>query len=836
MIFYRDLLRKVTAITKLLWVIVIVTGTFSCEIVDRLQKQGPTKLTLDSVSIWKIGTSGGSPFFHSKAINGDWAIKTPELTMIITGKKTSSHRRFLTGSIFAVETENVIIDSLVDAHIFVEQNETPVVWKETTIEPKIYNNKAGLHFRKVSEDDKLRMHIFFEPLPKTKIVKITARLINTSQENVAIKCGSELWWKDGDIFSPGIGFVKQAQTTKVSWVGMKGKNGSAATLIKPELESTMFSFNPEGRKGHQLLFSQQDLLPNTFYQGSQYLIFGAGGLENVAKEAWSTIGKKTGMIKGVLSVTQKWAEVWAKNPDDDSPVLVAIPDAVKGSFALPLPIGEYRIVLASLSGEASTDIIVSDEQVPHELTLEVPKPGLLNYKVVNKQNELIPTRLVIWGISGTKNPVLGPHYSADGAGNVVYSANGTGELYLPAGRYRILATHGPEYSIHQRNVHIAKDKGSNIKLILEKQVNSKGWLSADFHLHASPSPDSNISLKDRIISLLVEDVKIAVASDHNLVTDYSAALTQLGVSRDIFSIPGVEVTTWNPQWGHFNVWPWPIDMPPPSFSQQTAKQIFAEIRKAFPHAVIQANHPRMDQYNIGYFTIGELDSSNYTFLNPDVSMDFDTIEIWNGSELGKTDDRDKTIKDWFGFLNYGHKFAPIGGSDSHYLLYQWTGYPRTYVRLPNAEPDKVKAEDLIAAVKDGKTLVTNGPFVVSQIDYALPGDLITKIGGEINLKAEIQSSKWILPDTLEIVINGQTVHSQPIAMINSRRVTVSKKFSLSQDSWVSVIVRGAQSMDDALPFAKTSPFAITAPIFVDVDGNGSFDPPSPQDSLNNLYL
>jgi len=81
-------------------------------------------------------------------------------------------------------------------------------------------------------------------------------------------------------------------------------------------------------------------------------------------------------------------------------------------------------------------------------------------------------------------------------------------------------------------------------------VETPGWIAGDLHLHAEPSYDSNVSLPDRIASLVAEGVEFAVATDHNHVTDYRPTIIATGARRMIASAPGVEITTWDPQWGH----------------------------------------------------------------------------------------------------------------------------------------------------------------------------------------------------------------------------------------------------------------------------------------------
>ena len=62
---------------------------------------------------------------------------------------------------------------------------------------------------------------------------------------------------------------------------------------------------------------------------------------------------------------------------------------------------------------------------------------------------------------------------------------------------------------------------------LRHVVDTRGWISADFHVHSACSPDSRVSLRDRVYEFLADGVAI-VATDHNVVCDYAPYIQELG--------------------------------------------------------------------------------------------------------------------------------------------------------------------------------------------------------------------------------------------------------------------------------------------------------------------
>jgi hypothetical protein len=409
---------------------------------------------------------------------------------------------------------------------------------------------------------------------------------------------------------------------------------------------------------------------------------------------------------------------------------------------------------------------------------------------------------------------------------VVYAADGRGEVPLPGGRFVVTATHGPEYSIAEHRLKVRAGQGRFLRFVLDREVDTRGWLAAELHLHAAPSPDSEVSLLDRVISLLTEGVEIAVATDHNHVSDYRSSIDSLEARAQLVGVPGIEVTTADPHWGHFNVYPYPFESDPPVVDGLTPADFFPLLRQRAPGGIIQVNHPRMGI--IGYFNQTELDPRRGTG-GVGYSADFDAIEIWNGMDIGKGEVLSRTLSDWFALLNLGARYTATGSSDSHRLLFQWAGYPRTYVRLAGGadQAEGVAAEQLAEALRAGRAQVTSGPFLDVKVNGAEVGDLVAAPGGQVTVQVAVRAAGWVDVRRVEVVVNGRVVHTHPIphregAVPRPGRALLTRTLSLEEDSWIVVLARGERTLDVVLPFSKGIPAAFTNPVFVDVDGDGRF--------------
>src|SRR5262249_46536953 len=133
--------------------------------------------------------------------------------------------------------------------------------------------------------------------------------------------------------------------------------------------------------------------------------------------------------------------------------------------------------------------------------------------------------------------------------------------------------------------------------VLRREVYADDLTACDLHVHTSHSPDGQLSPDERALSLAAEDIDFAVITDHNRVTDLAPQLA--GSARS--SLPGVEVTTWAPEFGHFNVFP---RHSVPRFRGTSAGALLDELR-AERGAFVQINHPRLEDH-IGYFVLADL--------------------------------------------------------------------------------------------------------------------------------------------------------------------------------------------------------------------------------------
>jgi hypothetical protein len=451
--------------------------------------------------------------------------------------------------------------------------------------------------------------------------------------------------------------------------------------------------------------------------------------------------------------------------------------------------------------------------------------------------EPMPCKLTFVGVAGTPTPAF-THIDigraegelAIGAYDRVMSAAGTGVAHVPLGTYDVYVSRGLEWDIAiERGVKIGVE-GAAIAARLNHVIDTRGWLSADFHVHAARSPDSIVPMPHRIIEFVSDGVEMIVSTDHNVVSDYQPIIEQLGLGRFITSAPGDELTTNG--WGHYGAFPLPRDLEKPGQGAvlvhgRTAKEIFGDVRAHAPEAIIDVHHPRLDG-EVGYFNIGGLDPHRDRSSKRGFSFDFDALEVLNGYQDPVRRSVDRTIDDWLGLLNHGHVVTATGNSDTHHLTYNIGGYPRNFVRVADDRPAAVGPREVAAALRARRAFFTTGPFVRVGSGAGGIGDLVPAPHGHALVDIAVEAAPWISVDRVILYVNGKEARRWPVPP-SPQIVRFKERIDVATtgDGYVVVRVDGDKLMAPVVGDFKrfgVRPLALTNPLFLDADGNGKYDP------------
>ena len=536
-----------------------------------------------------------------------------------------------------------------------------------------------------------------------------------------------------------------------------------------------------------------------------------------------------------------------------APVTQVRPDP-DGSFAFRLPTGFYRVRVRTPWGESTRELSLVAGGVDMG-TLETAKPA----RVTLPRGATL--RAIFVGTGGTPNPVFGDDLLGltvgDRAIEVGLQSNAVSlagvesdpeAVALAPGRYRVLASRGPEYTVTETTLDVSA--GQEISLELEvprRAIETPGWIGADLHVHSAESFDSSFPLRDQVRAFAAFGGEVLVGTEHDRVFDPGPTVEALGLGGRLASIVGVEATSAYPGGdspftvGHLNALPVPYEPTTfrggaPDTEGRRLRDIIDDLRALPSSTLVQLNHPR-DKFQVGveegsYFThlavVGEAydptlplqDEPNLALIERgDASgtrdLDYDAVELLNG---GSMDRYRITRADWFSLLLQGVVHTGTANSDTH-RAGRLAAMPRNYVPVADDDPAMFEQRGFIEAIRGGRSYGSTGPV----LDVSLGGVGIggSFAGSEADLVVGVAAAPWVTPNELRVFVNGELEDRRKIQA--GQELTIPLRFP--RDSFVTVEVEGPRTEIYSAIAPGFTPFAFSNPIFVDTDGDGQWTAP-----------
>ena len=540
-------------------------------------------------------------------------------------------------------------------------------------------------------------------------------------------------------------------------------------------------------------------------------------------------------VKGTIEDTTGRAEVLAL--DEEGHPLLRVP-ASAGRFVVDAPRTAVRWYASIESTHSSTGVTDYVPDPDKELRLRMLPGGELRVRVLDGDTGLpVLARIAVRGIDGAIDPKFRHDFRSAGAGPLVDARSGEMKATLPAGRYRVSAIKGIEWSVDTKVIDMASGIGQTVELRPRHVIPTPNLVGCDLHVHARPSFDTSVLPEHRLLSLASAGIDFAIPTEHNIVGDYGPFVDKVDLRNHISHVTGVEVTTQKPAIGHFGLFPYSKEAPVPPYRNQTSAKIFDAMHRGGPSSVLVVHHPRL-MGGLGYFAHAQLDPKSGK-LPAGMRTDFDLVEVYSGYEIGRRSTVEAVMRDWFALLDLGKRYAATGSSDSHKLQFHWAGYPRTYVRLD----DPAEAGDMgqppnpnavVGAIKRGDGFVSSGPILDFEVSGVRPGgDLVMSTWTDRKVPAHlrVRAAPWIDVTSIEVIAGSTSIFKASVPSrktvtgvehgsyeeATARTVRYDQDFSLQipkDAKWVIVIVRGERPYDDVLPFMPVQPLAFTNPIWL----------------------
>jgi hypothetical protein len=644
-------------------------------------------------------------------------------------------------------------------------------------------------------------------------LRIESVATTQSQPALAVTLGEVVAWGNVPTWVEGHGFAEGPGSWAGAFLAREGFGVSYALSVEgaahvlARFGATMPGFFESARTGERV----ESIPADGASQRRLVLLTQAGGLggnaalklpppETAALERWALPPNLA--PRSVLEVRSCAGAAFARFAAD--------------AEAVELPSGCWRARL-SAPGYAPGPWVDPPLLVDAAKTKSLPRAGTLHWAVRARGAGVIPARILVRGV-GNPDPDWGTD-PLDGASLNVIHADHDGERPIPPGRYRVTVSRGLEYTQDVQTLVVEEGHAASLSAELARVVDTTGWISADLHVHANPSPDAPAPLPDRVSALAAAGVEVAVATDHNAVTDYAPTIRERGLGEWLASVVGDEVTTRGVLMGHFNVFPLAAGSEPVAFDHVSPAALVASARAAAPagaQRIVQMNHPRMG--SIGYLELLRFDPrdvAGWRARSPLGELGFDAIEVFNGDHYAAIDEVESVLSDWYALLNAGVRMTATGNSDSHRITYHEAGVPRNFVQMGQVGDDSPSRFDearFVEAVRAGRVIVSSGPFV--RLEVAGRGVGEEAPSGEDEVHVAVDAPDWVDISKVDVVVRGQTVQSYRGPFHGSpHRLDTRFVAAMKPGDWVVAVVRGDRPMDYlARPGAK--PFAFTNPVWI----------------------
>ena len=165
--------------------------------------------------------------------------------------------------------------------------------------------------------------------------------------------------------------------------------------------------------------------------------------------------------------------------------------------------------------------------------------------------------------------------------------------------------------------------------------------------------------------------------------------------------------------------------------------------------------------------------------------------------------------------------AATGNSDSHELLYEEAGWPRTYVTVSDG-PRATLADRVADGILRARTTISAGPYVTLSIGSAVPGDTVRpEAGGHLRAHVHVEAPAWVPVDAVEVWVDDRVVSRQPCGpATDGVRFDGDVDLTVTADAVVLAFAEGLTPLPDVLPYAHAMPLGFTGTIRVDADGDG----------------
>jgi len=600
-------------------------------------------------------------------------------------------------------------------------------------------------------------------------------------------------------------------------------------------------------KGADKVEETLELKPGQEVVISRFFAVGTSPAQAVG-EVRAVKGDNLGSVNGLIIDSHgKGIETVKVLIADGEKSITAYPDA-EGKFSIKLPSGSVKLQIEDLGRTPvirPVSVIKGAEMTPKVVMLDAAG---IRFDITDESGKPIPCKAHFAPLDKDAPKLdLGPKWRAHGCVDQYMSENGHFTQALPPGKYHVMVVRGPEYSHLEQDVTVEAGKESVFKGTLKRLVDTKGWISADFHNHSTPSGDNVCDTDGRLINIAAENVEFTPTTEHNRFYDWEPTIKALGLESYIKTVKGIELTGSRQHVNAFPFEPEPLKQNggAPEWNDDPRITVLTLRRWQGERADrwIQFNHPDLSNMFVDRDSDGIADGG---FVGVGSLIDGSEAENGPGTDIlaespfrlsrpaGALAMKVTAVREfvWRQLLNQGLRVTAVGVADAHSVYGNGVGCWRCYLPSSTDEPAKIDWAELAPHAKAGHLVLSTGPFLqVTTQNGKIAGDDDRAAGG-IDLNVRVQCTDWMDIDRVQVLVN-----SRPDPKLNFTRATHPQMFKdgvvkfdqkihvpLEQDAHLIVVAidedGDQKTCYGTSDYARMRPCAYNNPIYVDADGNG----------------
>ena len=524
----------------------------------------------------------------------------------------------------------------------------------------------------------------------------------------------------------------------------------------------------------------------------------------------------------------QWHQIWMMTDEggDPFPLTYGEFDATNPRFA---PDGRRLLYVSNERGDTDLHVIGipggGDARVDLGRRLRPEGWGALTVRLVEAATgQPIPARVSVMGPDGRFFAPDDAWRHADemfvrGESAFEYGyfhARGTAVVPVPPGRFRVEVSRGPEYAVDRAVVEVVPSGAATHRAALRRLADmpAKGWRGADLHVHmnycgAYRNTPAHLVFQGEAEGLnLIENL---VVNKEQRIPDIRSFSTR----PDPASKPGMLLMHGQEYhtsfWGHTGL----LGLQDHFLMPAYASYVNTPAASAFPTNTFIFDQAHAQGALTGY--VHPFDSRP----DPDDASTPLSYALPVDAALGTMDylevmgfsDHLITSEIWYRLLNCGFRIPAGAGTDAMADFASLRG-PVGLVRVYAQVGARFDHAAFLAALKGGKTFVTNAPLLELTLAGAAPGGTVQRDAGPARLEARVTMRSPVPVDHLEIVQDGRVAATVPLGA-DRMSATATVPLEFARSGWM---VLRAYADAPAWPVLDLYPFASTSPVYVQIGG------------------